>query len=133
MLIQLARANPAYRPLLEAIQGEPEAILAVEYQADELNSISGKENLLKKYGPVIPLLNPKEQAKIWKARKVGLGILLSKRGDSKPTTFIEDAAVPVEHLATYALAIRAYANEIGVMGSHFTPMQAPGYYISALK
>jgi len=119
MLIQLARANPAYRPLLDAIQGEPEAILAVEYQADELNSISGKENLLKKYGPVIPLLNPKEQAKIWKARKVGLGILLSKRGDSKPTTFIEDAAVPVEHLATYALAIRAYANEIGVDGIAF--------------
>ncbi len=114
MLIQLARANPAYRPLLESIQGEPEAVLAVEYQADELNSISGMENLLKKYGPVVPLLDPKDQAKVWKARKVGLGILLSKRGDSKPTTFIEDAAVPVEHLATYALAIKAYANEIGV-------------------
>jgi FAD/FMN-containing dehydrogenase/Fe-S oxidoreductase len=119
MLIQLARANPAYRPLLEAIQGEPEAVLAVEYQADELNSISGKENLLKKYGPVVPLLDPKDQAKVWKARKVGLGILLSKRGDSKPTTFIEDAAVPVEHLATYALAIKAFANEIGVGGIAF--------------
>jgi FAD/FMN-containing dehydrogenase/Fe-S oxidoreductase len=119
MLIQLARANPAYRPLLEAIQGEPEAVLAVEYQADELNSISGMENLLKKYGPVVPLLDPKDQAKVWKARKVGLGILLSKRGDSKPTTFIEDAAVPVEHLATYALAIKAFANEIGVGGIAF--------------
>ena len=119
MLIQLARANPAYRPLLEAIQGEPEAVLAVEYQADELNSISGKENLLKKYGHVVPLLDPKDQAKVWKARKVGLGILLSKRGDSKPTTFIEDAAVPVEHLATYALAIKAFANEIGVGGIAF--------------
>jgi len=119
MLIQLARTNPAYRPLLEAIQGEPEAVLAVEYQADELNSISGKENLLKKYGPVVPLLDPNDQAKVWKARKVGLGILLSKRGDSKPATFIEDAAVPVEHLATYALAIKAFANEIGVGGIAF--------------
>ncbi len=119
MLIQLARANPAYRPLLESIQGEPEAVLAVEYHADELKAIAGKEKQLKKFGPVVPLLDLNDQSKIWKARKVGLGILLSKRGDSKPTTFIEDAAVPVEHLATYALDIKAFANEIGVGGIAF--------------
>ena len=114
MLIELARANPAYRPLLEAILGNPEAVLAVEYQADDLDSISSNEGLLKKYGSVVPLINPHDQAKIWKARKVGLGILQSTRGDAKPTTFIEDAAVPVEHLASYALEIKKFAAEIGI-------------------
>ncbi len=114
MLIQLARANPAYRPLLEAIQGDPEAVLAVEYQANEKGSITGRENILKRFGPTIPLLEPRAQDQIWKARKVGLGILQSKRGDAKPTTFIEDAAVPVENLASYALGIKAFGEEIGI-------------------
>jgi FAD/FMN-containing dehydrogenase/Fe-S oxidoreductase len=114
MLIQLARANPAYRPLLEAIGGNPEAVLAVEYQGEEFNQLTGREKILGRFGPTTVLLEPDAQAKIWKARKVGLGILQSKPGDAKPTTFIEDAAVPVEHLAAYALELRDFAGEIGV-------------------
>ena len=114
MLIRLARANPAYRPLLEAIQGDPEAVLAVEYQADDQGSITGKENLLKRFGPTVPLIEPRAQDQIWKARKVGLGILQSNKGDAKPTTFIEDAAVPVENLASYALGIKEFGEEIGI-------------------
>ncbi|MCJ7733473.1 MAG: FAD-binding protein [Anaerolineales bacterium] len=114
MLIELARANPAYQPLLSAIQGNPEAVLAVEYQGDDLRALSGKETLLNTFGPTVPLMDPKDQAKIWKARIVGLGILQSKRGDAKPITFIEDAAVPVKHLASYALEIKRFAKEIGV-------------------
>jgi Fe-S oxidoreductase/FAD/FMN-containing dehydrogenase len=119
MLIQLARANPAYTSLLDAIEGDPEAVLAVEYQADDLKQISEKDQILQRFGPTIPLLEIEEQNKIWKARKAGLGILLSKRGDEKPTTFIEDAAVPVEHLSAYAIGIRDYAAEIGVGGIAF--------------
>ena len=119
MLIRLARANPAYQPLLTTIQGDPEAVLAVEYQADDLESISNKEQLLNRFGPTVALLEKEDQARIWKARKVGLGILQSQRGDEKPTTFIEDAAVPVEHLAEYALGIRDFAEEIGVGGIAF--------------
>jgi FAD/FMN-containing dehydrogenase/Fe-S oxidoreductase len=119
MLIRLARANPAYQPLLKSIQGDPEAILAVEYQADDPDPISNMDQTLKRFGPTVPLLEVKEQARIWKARKVGLGILQSQRGDAKSTTFIEDAAVPVEHLADYTLGIRDYAAEIGVGGIAF--------------
>ena len=114
MLIELARENPAYRPLLSPIMGDPAAVLAVEYQGDNLKELSGRESGLSQFGLVVPLLNPREQDRIWKARKVGLGILQSKRGDAKPTAFIEDAAVPVEHLAAYALGIRSFADEIGV-------------------
>ncbi len=71
MLIQLARANPAYRPLLEAIQGEPEAVLAVEYQADDLNSISGKENLLKNTDLLSHCSIPKTRLRSGKLAKSG--------------------------------------------------------------
>lgn len=114
MLIRLARANPAYEPLLTAIQEDPEAVLAVEYQGEDLEDLAHKKHQLTSLGPISSLLNQEEQNKIWKARKVGLGILQSKRGDAKPTAFIEDAAVPVEHLAKYALEIKEFAAEIGV-------------------
>jgi FAD/FMN-containing dehydrogenase/Fe-S oxidoreductase len=114
MLIDLARANPAYRNLLDAIQGTPAGVLAVEYQGNDLRELSGKEKKLSVFGHTVPLLDPDQQSRIWKARKVGLGILQSKRGDAKPTTFIEDAAVPVEHLSDYALEIKRFAEEIGV-------------------
>ena len=114
MLIRLARANPSYKPLLNAIVGDPEAVLAVEYQGDDLQELTSKQHELADLGLISPLLEEAEQEKFWKARKVGLGILQSKRGDAKPTTFIEDAAVPVEHLAAYALELKAFAAEIGV-------------------
>jgi len=114
MLIQLAKANPAYRSLLSAIQGDPAAVLAVEYQGEDARQLSGKEGFLSNFGFTIPLPGKNQQDQIWKARKVGLGILQSTRGDAKPTTFIEDAAVPVKHLASYALEIKRFANEIGV-------------------
>ncbi len=34
-------------------------------------------------------------------RKAGLGLLMSVPGDTKPITFIEDVAVPVENLTSY--------------------------------
>ncbi|NOQ38784.1 MAG: FAD-binding protein, partial [Anaerolineales bacterium] len=114
MLIQLAKANPAYRSLLSAIQGDPAAVLAVEYQGEDPRQLSGKEGFLSNFGFTIPLPGKNQQDQIWEARKAGLGILQSTRGDAKPTAFIEDAAVPVKHLASYALEIKRFANEIGV-------------------
>ncbi len=114
MLIQLAKANPAYQTLLSAIQGDPAAVLAVEYQGEDVRQLSGNEEFLSNFGFTIPLPDKNQQDQIWKARKVGLGILQSAHGDAKPIAFIEDAAVPVKHLASYALEIKRFANEIGV-------------------
>ena len=114
MLIQLARANPAYGFLLEPIQGNPAAVLAVEYHGNEPGEITGKESGLSRYGMTVSILDQEEQQNFWKARKVGLGILQSQRGDVKATTFIEDAAVPVEYLASYATGIKNFAAEIGI-------------------
>ena len=47
---------------------------------------------------VVPAYDKARQANVWTVRKVGLGLLMSIKGDHKPIPFIEDAAVPVEHL-----------------------------------
>lgn len=121
MLLDLTRDKPEYRRLLSFVEGDPEVVLVVEYAGEtdvELNSgISKLGKCLKQIkhrNPVVVLEEKAEQEKVWFVRKVGLGILLSVPGDAKPTTFIEDAAVPVEYLSDYIIGITDFANAVGV-------------------
>src|SRR5690606_5490452 len=76
--------------------------------------LSAKIEHLKRYlstqayrGATRILIQAAEQADVWIVRKAGLGLLASIRGDTKPLALIEDAAVPVEYLATYIEGIEA--------------------------
>ncbi len=121
MLLDLTRDKPEYRRWLTFVEGDPAIILLVEYAGDSLSACgSGAQKLeaaLARLGhsdPVIHVTDPGEQANVWYVRKVGLGILMSIRGDAKPIPFIEDAAVPVEHLADYVSEIYSFAEQVGV-------------------
>ena len=121
MLLDLTRDRSEYKHLLHFVKENPEVILIVEY-AEETDAalVSG----LKKLKSVLPggmydrsvveIKDSTEQENVWFVRKVGLGIFASVKGDHKPTTIIEDAAVPVEHLAKYIVSINEYANAVGV-------------------
>ena len=114
-MIELARANPAFRPIIDgALIGEPEAILLVEFarrggsrdrcsqSCDELHALMGDLGLP---GSVVDLADAGAQKALWDVRKAGLNIMMSMRGDGKPVSFIEDCAVPLEHLADYTAAL----------------------------
>ena len=114
LLIDLTRGKRAYQEMISFIQGDPQAVLMVEYSGDNLQELTEKLDALTPFGAVVPIPEATQQAQVWEARKMGLGIIQSARGDSKPTAIIEDAAVPVEHLADYALEIRRFGEEIGI-------------------
>ena len=121
MLLDLTRDRIEYRRLLTFVEGDPAIVLLVEYSGEsdtELEAgivrLKEKLNQIHHRGPVIIVADPAQQANVWYVRKVGLGILMSIRGDAKPIPFIEDAAVPVEHLADYVTQIYAFAQEVGV-------------------
>jgi FAD/FMN-containing dehydrogenase/Fe-S oxidoreductase len=121
MLLDLTRNRIEYRRLLTFIEGDPESVLMVEFAGDsELEIEAGlvrlKEilNRLGHNGSVVIVTDPAEQANVWYVRKVGLGILMSIRGDAKPIPFVEDAAVPVEHLADYITRLYDFAYSTGV-------------------
>jgi Fe-S oxidoreductase len=103
------------------VEGDPAIILLVEYAGDTpaacehgVNKLNKTLTQLNHREAVIHVTDPAEQANVWYVRKVGLGILMSIRGDAKPIPFIEDAAVPVEHLADYVSEIYAFADQVGV-------------------
>jgi len=121
MLLDLTRDKVEYKRLLSFVQGDPKMVLQVEYAGESEEELDGSIHRLKSIlkskqhsDPVVVIKDPQEQANVWYVRKVGLGILMSIRGDAKPIPFIEDAAVPVDHLADYISEIFDFAKGVGV-------------------
>ncbi|MBT5829099.1 MAG: FAD-binding oxidoreductase, partial [Candidatus Latescibacteria bacterium] len=90
------------------VQGDPEAVLAVEYYGDTREALSGKldalETLMQSEGLGYAFgraTTDAEQANVWNVRKAGLGLLMGVVGDPKPVAFVEDQAVSPEKLPDY--------------------------------
>jgi FAD/FMN-containing dehydrogenase len=106
-MIELSLTNPAFRPSIEtALVGRPAAILLVEFAGETkpplLQKLRDLEALMGDLGlpdSVVGMPAEPEQKALWEVRKAGLNIMMSLKGDGKPVSFIEDCAVPLEHLA----------------------------------
>ncbi|HPT56392.1 MAG TPA: FAD-binding oxidoreductase, partial [Casimicrobium sp.] len=106
-MIELSLANPAFAPTVRtALVGEPDAILLVEFSGDDKATLTRKlkdlVDLIASLGlpdAVVQMTEDAPQKNLWEVRKAGLNIMMSLKGDGKPVSFIEDCAVPLEHLA----------------------------------
>ncbi len=89
------------------IEGDPGAILIVEFAEEDPSQISIKaeamENEMKAagYGFHFPVVTGPDMKKVWDLRKAGLGILNNMPGDAKPVAVIEDTAVTPQNLPDY--------------------------------
>ncbi len=120
MLISLTRAHRGYAPLLSIIQGDPAAVLAVEFYGETPTEVEKKaSNLIDQLRlhkidtPITKSLTQEAQDNFWSIRKAGLGLLMSKRGDYKPIPCIEDVSVPVGNLAGYVRDILEIIDRLG--------------------
>lgn len=133
MGLTLSRNIPEYARLLQTfLVGDPNCILITEFYGDSLAELQSKIQFLQNHlrsqgvpcGEITPAYTPQLQANIWKVRKVGLGLLMSVKGDYKPIPFIEDAAVPVHHLAEYVTRIERFCNDIGTKVAYYAHASA---------
>lgn len=90
------------------IEGNPKAILTIEFSSDSEYEIQEKVRKLEAdlrkegYGYHFPLFTDKESIrKIWELRKAGLGLLSNIPGDKRNVTVIEDTAVAPGVLPDY--------------------------------
>jgi FAD/FMN-containing dehydrogenase/Fe-S oxidoreductase len=120
-LLALGHENPHLEPLLSWQQGQPKAVLVVEFDGDSEDEMNGKLASMEQDADIAALAyacpvarSPQGQAEVWEFRKGGLGIFATMKGDAKPTPFIEDAAVPVEHLPHYIPEVVALCASYGV-------------------
>jgi len=129
--IRLTRQNAEYKRRLNFIKGDPRAVLIVEFAGDNKDNIRQQidEMLsdLRKSGftnGVSEQEDPEEIRNVWQVRKAGLGLMMSKRGDAKPLAFIDDAAVPVEHLADYADKVTQICAKAGTEAGFYAHVSA---------
>ena len=59
------------------------------------------------------------QKAIWGVRTSGLNIIMSMKSEGKPVSFIEDCAVPLEHLADYTERLTAVFEKYGTRGTWY--------------
>ncbi|MFB6151266.1 MAG: FAD-binding and (Fe-S)-binding domain-containing protein [Haloarculaceae archaeon] len=59
------------------------------------------------------------QAKFWKMRKAGLPILLSRTSDEKHWPFVEDTAIPAEHLPEYVADLQDLFDEHDTFAAYY--------------
>lgn len=126
-MIDLAMENPSFRPVIEkALVGSPAAILLVEFagqdQAALIQKLDELDTLMSDLGLpncVVKMPEAKAQKALWDVRKAGLNIMMSMKGDGKPVSFVEDCAVPLEHLADYTSRLTEVFNRYGTEGTWY--------------
>jgi FAD/FMN-containing dehydrogenase/Fe-S oxidoreductase len=126
-MIELSRANAAFRTTVEeTVRGDPDAILLVEFagerydeQVAQLTALTELMSDLGLPGSVVEIEDARLQRDVWEVRKAGLNIMMSMKGDGKPVSFIEDCAVPLEHLADYTARLTEVFAKHGTQGTWY--------------
>ena len=110
------------------VEGDPEAILMIEFRGKTLEEAMAKGEALVAdlkvggYGYAYPIIEPAKVASAWALRAAGLGLLGNIPGDPKAVACIEDTAVDIEDLADYI-------DEVDAMMEGFN--QKPVHYAHA--
>jgi FAD/FMN-containing dehydrogenase/Fe-S oxidoreductase len=126
-IIELGRQIPAYRPLIDRfVNGTPDALLLVEFAGDDpavqLEGLARLKELMAGLDlpdAVVEAQEPAAQARIWEVRTAGLNIVMSMKSAGKPVSFIEDCAVPLEHLADYTARLTEIFARHGTSGTWY--------------
>ncbi|MEO5583226.1 MAG: FAD-linked oxidase C-terminal domain-containing protein [Saprospiraceae bacterium] len=108
IVMHLSAENLTTKHLCHFIDGDPAAILIVEFYGDTYDEVMQRPKdmiaELKKLGlgysfPLFP--TGKEYNDVWDLRKKGLGLMMGIKGEKKALSFIEDSAVPISVLPEY--------------------------------
>ncbi|HEU5020358.1 MAG TPA: FAD-linked oxidase C-terminal domain-containing protein [Bryobacteraceae bacterium] len=90
------------------VEGEPGAILCVEFYADRKDDLPPRlaalEEDLKQRGygyRFFHALELAQQARVWSLRESALGLSMTMKGDAKSLSFVEDTAVAPERLRDF--------------------------------
>ena len=133
-MLELAAEIAVFRPTLDAfLKGKPDALLLVEFaESDEENRIRLKQlgEMMgdlgfswggegARWGGVVEVYDPLLQAGITEVRTSGLNIMMSMKEARKPVSFIEDCAVPLEHLGEYTARLTALFERHGTRGTWY--------------
>ena len=108
MVLDRSRESIGQSRNMAFVQGDPGAMLLVEFYGESEAELTDKMEKLKQdmehrrlaYA-CVNLLSRADQDMVWNIRKGGLGLLMSIHGDAKPIPFVEDPAVDPEKMGEF--------------------------------
>ncbi len=107
IILDCTKENAEQRKNRFFVEGDPKAILTVEFRGETKAAIQSRSNQfieeLRKedLSFACPVIYGAETNKIWKLRSAGLGLLANIPGDKKTVACIEDTAVDLADLPEY--------------------------------
>lgn len=108
MILDLGRRSLESSRRMGFVQGDPGALMIVEFYGETREELESRMDAMEaslrrqRMGYAFArAVEPEHQQNIWKFRKSSQGLLMSVLGDKKPIAFVEDPAVPVEHLPEF--------------------------------
>ncbi|HZV03823.1 MAG TPA: FAD-linked oxidase C-terminal domain-containing protein [Gemmataceae bacterium] len=107
-VLDATRLNAEAGRLRDFLAGDPGAILIIEFYAERSDDLPARLSDLeadlksRSFGyHYHRALEPAAQSRIWKLRRLALGLSMAEKGDAKAISFVEDTAVAPEHLHDY--------------------------------
>lgn len=118
-VLDLTLDNPTQRQNRFFVEGDPAALLLIEWAGDSEEAVRAQAQVLESdlrqrgMGYTYPQVAGDDIARVWALRKAGLGVLGNMKGDAKPVSLIEDTAVRVEDLPAYVAELDALLTAYG--------------------
>ncbi|HXD99127.1 MAG TPA: FAD-binding oxidoreductase, partial [Candidatus Acidoferrum sp.] len=126
LILDLARNNIEQARRMGWVQGDPAAIMIVEYTGENEAETKSKIEALEarrardRFGYAGHVAHDAgEQRTIWNLRKAGLGLLLGMKGDKKPIAFVEDTCVEPRHLAQFVPRFKEIFAKHDTVGAYY--------------
>ena len=126
LILRLARGSLELSRQMDFIDGDPGAILLVEFygesETDVRSRVEGLEAALRRERlgyAYVRSFEAAEQTRIWKLRKAGLGLLLGMKGERKPIAFVEDCAVDPSRLSEFFVRFREVIHKYDTTAGYY--------------
>ncbi|WP_051360006.1 FAD-binding and (Fe-S)-binding domain-containing protein [Adhaeribacter aquaticus] len=137
-IMDFTKGHATYQHNRFFIQGDPEALLMVEFMADSQEQVTAlAEDLISDLkaaglGYAFPVMRGAEAKLAWDVRKAGLGLIRNQPGDTQPVNLIEDCAVSPEDLPAYVADVQALMVKYNLQASYYAHAGAGELHIEPM-
>lgn len=124
-IMDFTKGHPVYQHNRFFIEGEPEALLMVEFFAETQQELDFKtagliaDLKLAGLGYAYPVVYGQQTKLAWDVRKAGLGLIRNLPGDNQPVNLIEDCAVAPEDLPAYIGELKQILDKYNLKASYY--------------
>ncbi len=137
-IMDFTKGHPTYQYNRFFIEGDPQAILMVEFRGNTQQEVLDQGSKLREHlkakgiGYAYPLITGPDTVLVWDVRKAGLGLIRNLPSDTQPVNLIEDCAVSPADLPMYVGQVQEILQKHRLQASYYAHAGAGELHIEPL-